>query len=67
MGNVYYNRIKAAMAEKDKTVFWLLEQMGRNLASISRWMTNKAQPSVEQLYDITKHLDVKLRILLVTS
>lgn len=67
MGNVYYNRIKAAMAEKDKTVFWLLEQMGRNLATISRWTTNKAQPSVEQLYDITKHLDVKLRKLLVTS
>jgi transcriptional regulator with XRE-family HTH domain len=67
MGNVYYNRIKAAMAEKDKTVFWLLEQMGRNIGTVSRWMTNKVQPSVEQLYDIAKHLDVDVRELLVSS
>ena len=35
--------------------------------TVSRWMTNKVQPSVEQLYDIAKHLDVDVRDLLVSS
>jgi transcriptional regulator with XRE-family HTH domain len=41
--------------------------MGRNLGTVSRWMTNKVQPSVEQLYDIAKYLDVEVRELLVAS
>lgn len=52
----YYNRIKSVLAEKNKTGTWLSEQMRRNLGTISQWMTNKVQPSVEQLYDIAKHL-----------
>ena len=49
MDNVRYNRIKAVLAEQDKTGTWLSEQMGRNLGTVSRWMTNKIQPSVEPL------------------
>jgi hypothetical protein len=30
-------------------------------------MTNKVQPSVEQLYEIAHHLDVDVRDLLVSS
>ena len=67
MDNPHYNRIKAVLAEKDKTGTWLSEQMGRNIGTVSRWMTNKVQPSVEQLYDIAKHLDVDVRELLVAS
>ena len=63
----HYNRIQAVLAEKDKTGTWLSEQMGRNLGTVSRWMTNKVQLSVEQLYDIAKHLDVDVRDLLVSS
>ena len=60
-----YNRIKVVLAEKEKTGTWLSEQMGRNIGTVSRWMTNKNQPSVEQLYDIAKHLDVDVRELLL--
>ena len=67
MGNPHYNRIKAVLAEKDKTGTWLSEQMGRNIGTVSRWMTNKVQPSVEQLFDIAKHLDVDVRELLVST
>ena len=42
MGNVYFNRIKAALAEKVKTGTWLSEQTGRDLGTVSRWMTNKS-------------------------
>ena len=59
--------VRAVLAEQDKTGTWLSEQMGRNLGTVSRWMTNKVQPSVEQLYDIAKHLDVDVRELLVSS
>ena len=67
METVRYNRIKVVLAEKEKTGTWLSEQMNRNIGTVSRWMTNKVQPSVEQLYDIAKHLDVDVRDLLVSS
>ena len=63
----HYNRIKSVLAEKNKTGTWLSEQMGRNLGTVSRWMTNKVQPSIEQLYEIAKHLDVDVRELLAAS
>ncbi len=62
-----YNRIKVVLAEKEKTGTWLSEQMGRNIGTVSRWMTNKIQPSVEQLYDIARHLDVDVKDLLISS
>lgn len=67
MDNVRYNRIKAVLAEQDKTGTWLSEKMSRNLGTVSRWMTNKIQPSVEQLYEIAHHLDVDVRDLLVST
>ena len=56
----HYNRIKSVLVEKNKTGTWLSERMGRNLGMVSRWMTNKVHTSVEQLYDIAKHLDVEV-------
>ena len=38
--------------------------MGRNIGTVSRWMTNKDQPSVEQLYEIAHHLDDDVKELL---
>ena len=45
-----YNRLKIVLAEKEKTGTWLSEQMGWSIGTVSRWMTNKVQPSVEHLY-----------------
>ncbi len=67
MNNIHYNRIKAVLAEKDKTGTWLSEKMDRNIGTVSRWMTNKVQPSVEQLYEIAHHLDVDVKELLNSS
>ena len=61
METVRYNRIKVVLAEKEKTGTWLSEQMNRNIGTVSRWMTNKVQPSVEQLYEIAHHLDVDVK------
>ena len=54
-------------AEKERTGTWLSEQMGHSISTVSRWMTNKVQPSVEQLYEIARHLDVDVKELLVSS
>ena len=62
-----YNRLKIVLAEKERTGTWLSEQMGHSISTVSRWMTNKVQPSVEQLYEIARHLDVDVRELLVSS
>ena len=60
-----YNRLKIVLAEKEKTGTLLSEQMGHSISTVSRWMTNKVQPSVGQLYEIAHHLDVDVRELLV--
>ena len=52
---------------KERTGTWLSEQMGHSISTVSRWMTNKVQPSVEQLYEIARHLDVDVKELLVSS
>ena len=62
-----YNRLKIVLAEKERTGTWLSEQMGHNVSNVSRWMTNKVQPSIEQLYKIALHLDVDVKELLVSS
>lgn len=67
MDKNHYNRIKVVLAEKEKTGTWLSEQVGKNIGTVSRWMTNKVQPSVEQLYEIAYYLDVDVRELLVAS
>ena len=62
-----YNRLKIVLAEKERTGTWLSEQMGHSISTVSRWMTNKVQPSVEQLYEIARHLDVDVKELLIST
>lgn len=61
-----YNMLKIVLAEKERTDTWLSEQMGRNLEMVSRWMTNKVQPSLAQFYEIVCPLDVDVKKLLVS-
>ena len=60
-------QVKIVLAEKERTGTWLSEQMGHSIGTVLRWMTNKVQPSVEQLYEIARHLDVDVKELLVSS
>ena len=62
-----YNRIKVVLAEKERTGTWLSEQMGHSISTVSRWTTNKLQPSVEQLFEIAHLLDIDVKELLVSS
>lgn len=58
------NRIKVVLAEKRRTNRWLAEQMGKSENTISRWCSNKTQPSIAQLQEIAILLDVDVRVLL---
>ena len=59
------NRIKAALADAGKTSKWLAEQLGKDTVTISKWCTNRTQPSLETLMQIANTLKVDVRKLLV--
>ena len=54
----YINRIKIALAEQNKTNRWLAEKTGKSDITLSRWVQNKTQPSLEQLVEIAKALEI---------
>ena len=61
---IVMNRIKVTLVEKQKTNRWLAEQMRKSENTISRWCSNKSQPSIAQLQEIANLLDVDVRVLL---
>ncbi len=54
------NRIKLALVEQKKTNRWLAEQLGKDEATISKWCTNKSQPSLESMVRIAELLKVNM-------
>lgn len=64
---IMMNRIKAVLAERQRTNRWLATQMGKSENTISRWCSNKSQPSIIQLQEIANLLDVDIRQLLTTT
>ncbi len=66
MGTERINRIKVVLVEQNKTGKWLAEQLQKNEATISRWCSNTAQPSLEMLVQIAKVLNVDTKDLINT-
>jgi transcriptional regulator with XRE-family HTH domain len=67
MSGKIINRLKAVLAEKQRTNKWLAEQLGKSLTTVSRWCTNETQPSLEILVEIADILDVDVRELIVET
>ena len=61
------NRIKAVLAEKQLTSEWRAQELGRAENTVSRWCSNKVQPSLENLVEIAKVLDIEVRILITPT
>ena len=61
------NRLKVMLAEKEKTNKWLAEKMGKSDVTVSRWVTNEVQPSMETLLEIAQLLDVDIKELINSS
>lgn len=60
-----YNRIKIVLLEKEKTNIWLAEKLGVSSTAVSKWCTNRNQPTVETLFKIAEILNVGVCELLV--
>ena len=58
------NRIRVVLAEKERSNRWLAEKLGKTDATISKWCSNKMQPSLETLVEIAHVLDVDVSELL---
>ena len=67
MAQKKHNRIKAVIAEGDKSSLWLAEELGVNKTTVSKWCTNEIQPRIDMLSRIAAALDVDIRELLVRT
>ena len=59
MANKNLNRIKVMLAERNQTNKWLAEQLGKDPATVSKWVTNASQPSPEMFFKIAQVLECK--------
>lgn len=64
MADFKYNRIKIALAERDLSNKWLADKLGKTSMTVSRWASNKSQPTVETLYEIASALNMEAKDLL---
>lgn len=48
------------LVDKGKTNRWLATQLGKDPATVSKWCTNSAQPSLETMMQIAKLLNVDM-------
>lgn len=62
--SIYPNRIRVILAERSLTNRWLAEQMDVSEITVSRWTTNKIQPSMTQFVIMSKLLSVELKDLI---
>jgi len=50
--------------DKKRTNKWLAETLGKDPATVSKWCTNSAQPTLENLIEIARCLEVDVKELL---
>lgn len=58
------NRLKIVLVEKQKTGKWLAEQLGKDPSTISKWCSNRTQPSLDVFVNIAKLLQVDIKQLI---
>lgn len=58
------NRLKVVLVEKKRTSRWLAEELGKNVATVSKWCTNTTQPDLPTLNRIAELLDVDVKELI---
>lgn len=52
------NRIKEVLEEQGKTQTWLAEKLDKDFVTITRYVNNHRQPSIETIFEIAKILKV---------
>jgi len=59
-----FNRIKLVLLENERSSSWLAAELGVSTTAVSKWCTNRNQPTVETLFNIAKLLKVEVSQLL---
>ena len=54
------NKIKVMLVDNGKTNRWIATQLGKDPATVSKWCTNSAQPTLETMMQIAKLLNVEM-------
>ena len=68
MEKYQYNRIQEVLDEKNKDVYWLQTHLeGETIPCVVRWCKNVKQPTIEQLFEIARVLEVDVRELIVST
>lgn len=62
--NEYENRIRVILADRQITNRALADMLGVSEMTVSRWVTNRFQPSMSQFVDISKMLNVDIKDLI---
>ena len=60
------NRIKVMLAERMVSNKELAEMLGKDPATVSKWVTNTSQPSLENLIEIARSLKCEINNLVRT-
>ena len=62
--NEYKNRIRVILADKQITNRALADMLGVSEITVSRWVTNKFQPSMSQFVEISKLMNIDIKDLI---
>jgi|HubBroStandDraft_2_1064218.scaffolds.fasta_scaffold30762_3 putative transcriptional regulator len=62
-----FNRIKLVLVEQEKSSSWLAAELRVSATAVSKWCTNRNQPTVETLFKIAELLRVEVSQLLVAN
>ena len=52
------NRLKIVLAEEQKSSKWLAKQLGKDRATVSKWVMNTLQPDARNLLRIAEALNI---------
>ena len=55
------NSIRVVLAERDLNNKWISDKLGKDPATVSKWVTNTTQPSLETLIAIANALEVPVQ------
>ena len=62
--SIKFNRIRVVLADQEKTIKWLAEQLNKKPNTVSLWCRNEIQPSLDTLYRVARVLKVDIYDLL---
>lgn len=58
------NLIKAVLEKQERTQTWLAEKLDKDFVTVTRYVNNKRQPTLETLFEIAQILKVSPRELI---